>query len=166
MKRQLNILIILTLLGLTACGSKKETGVPIYLDVEEMDPQIEKCFSDKLYDKWASLQDLTPHDKSQTYSGKPEEKHIFKSYDKFDVDKDPPETEKFTVSVYGDGDTTNTFFSVRGWRWQKEGIWQQVINLGNFRIPDRKNDQINPGKVDEEEICDHLVYVCIRASFK
>src|SRR5687767_14658690 len=101
-----------------------------------MDPAIEKCFSDKLYNRWASLNDQTPHDKSQKYSGPPEEKRIFKNYDEFDVDKDPPETEKFTVRVYGDGDTTNTFFSVRGWRWQKEGIWQQVILLGNFRIPD------------------------------
>lgn len=159
-------IIGILLLGLIACGSKKEAGIPIYLEVEGMDPEIEKCFSDKLYNKWASLQELTPHEKTEKYTGKPEEKHIFKSYDEFDVDKDPPETEKFMVRVYGEGDTTNTFFQVRGFRWQKEGIWQQVINLGNFRIPDRKDDSINPGKVDQEEICDHLVHVCIMASFK
>jgi len=150
-------------------GCKKDTttvGTPIYLEVEQMDPKVEKCFKEKLYNKWASIKELFPHNQNEKYVGKHEEKHIFKSYNDFDVDKDAPGTEKLMVRVYGEGDTSNTFFQVQGYKWQSDGIWQRVINLGNFRIPDRQNDTINPGKVDEEEICNHLVHICILASFK
>lgn len=159
--------IFILMVAMTGCRKeKKDMGVPIYLEVEQMDPKIEKCFSEKLYHKWASLQELFPHEKTEKYSGDAKNKHIYKSYNDFDVDKDAPGTEKLMVRVYGEGDTSNTFFQVQRFEWQSDGIWQRKMNLGNFRIPDRKNDNINPGKVDEEEMCDHVVHICIAASFK
>ncbi len=151
-----------------ACtGSKKETGVPIYIEVEQMDPELEKCFKEKLYNKWASLEELTPHNSSEKYIGKdPLNKHIYKNYSEFDAYKDQPGTRKIMVRVYGDGDTATTFFQLQRFELEKEGIWSRNMNLGNFRVQDRPNDQINPGKVDEEEICDMMVRFCILASFK
>ncbi len=161
---------ILTLF-LAAClscnKSTKESGSFIYIEVEDMDPTLEKCFSDKLYDKWASLEELTPHEPSEKYTGqKPQDKHIFKSYDDFDMDKDKAGTIKIMVTTYGDGDTATTFFHLRRFELEAEGLWTQTLNLGNFRVQDRPNDQINPGQVDEEEICDMMVRFAIKASFK
>jgi len=157
------------LFGLGCGKNYKHSGVPIYIEVEEMDPQLIKCFSDKLYGKWASSDDLKPHDKNEKYLGKdPLDKHIFKSYDDFDVSRDTAGAEKIMVRVYGDGtgDTATTFFQIRRLELEPEGIWSESLNLGNFRMQDRPNDQINPGKVDEEEICEMMVKFCIKASFK
>lgn len=170
MKKYIFIFISIYLLVLVACGNpKKETGIPIYIEVEQLDPQIVKCFNEKLYGKWASLDDLKLHDKNEKYTGSdPSSKHIFKSYDDFDASKDTAGTEKIMVRMYGDGtgDTATTFFQIRRYELEPEGIWTQTMNLGNFRMQDRPNDQINPGKVDEDEACDLLVKFCIKASFK
>jgi hypothetical protein len=156
--------------GLISCGNrKKDAGIPIYIEVEEMDAQLIKCFSEKLYGKWAGADDLKLHEKNEKYSGKdPSDKHLFKSYDDFDASKDTAGTEKIMVRIYGDGtgDTATTFFQIRRYELEPEGIWTESLNLGNFRMQDRVNDKINPGKVDEEEICDLLVKFCIKASFK
>ncbi len=147
--------------------SNKEKGTIIYIEVERMDPKLENCFSKNLYGKWASAEDPTPHDKSEKYTGpKPEGKFIFKSYDEFDISKDPPGTQKIMVTVYGDGDTTNTYFQIQRFQVEEAGIWSRNLNLGNFRVQDRPNDQINPGKVDDEEICNMMVRFCILASFE
>lgn len=163
------ILIFSIILGFfQSCnGRKKEIGVPIYIEVEQMDPELEKCFKEKLYNKWASLDELKPHESSEKYIGKdPLNKHIYKNYNEFDAYKDKPGTRKIMVRVYGDGDTATTFFQLQRFEFEKEGIWSRNMNLGNFRVQDRPNDQINPGKVDEEEICDMMVKFCILASFK
>lgn len=166
--RKFSLIIPLILLVLISCTkNKKEIGIPIYVEVEQMDPELEKCFSDKLYKKWAGLNSLEPHSLSE----KPNEKniedvHVFKSYDEFDMDKDKPGTEKLMVNVYGDGDTATTFFQVQRYELIPEGLWQRKLNLGNFRVQDRPNDTKNPGKLDTEEICDMMVHICILASFK
>lgn len=144
-------------------------GVPIYIEVEEMDPQLEKCFSQQLYGKWASVDNLTLHPSTEKYPGKnPADLHIFKSYNEFDASKDTAGTEKIMVKIYGDGsfDTATTFFQLRRYELESAGIWTQTLNLGNFRLQDRPNDQLNPGKVDEDEICDMMVKFCVKASFK
>jgi hypothetical protein len=156
------------MLALMACGSKKETGVPVYIEVEQMDPSLEKCFSEKLFGKWASLQDPIPHPNTEKYAGNPENKHIFKSYDDFDASIDTLGTEKVMVKVYRaeNLDTTNSFFHIRRFELGPEGVWEETLNLGHFRLQDRPNDQINPGKIDEDEICEMMVKFCIKASFK
>ena len=170
MKSTTSILFIAFLfvhLMIGCSGSKKDTGLIMYIEVEEMDPQLEKCFKEKLYNQWASLDELTPHKSSEKYTGKdPLNKYIFKNYSEFDASKDSAGTRKMMVHVYGDGDTATTFFQLQRFEWEKEGIWSRNMNLGNFRIQDRPNDHINPGKVDEEEICDIMVKLVILASFK
>lgn len=147
--------------------SRKETGVPIYIEVERMDPDLEKCFSEKLYHKWASLHSLEAHDiKEKCNEPNPLDIHFFKSYDEFDMDKDTAGTQKLMITVYGDGDTTNTFFQLQQFELQSEGLWMRRMNLGNFRVQDRPNDSINPGKVDKAEICEMMVHFAIIASFK
>jgi hypothetical protein len=158
--------------GLNAFYSCKKpappTGTPIYIEVEELDPQLEKCFSEKLYGKWASPDDLNLHNLKEKYLGKNSyDQHIFRSYNDFDAARDTAGTEKIMVKIYGDGsyDTATTYFQLRRYELEPEGIWTQTLNLGNFRLQDRPNDQINPGKVDEEEICDMMVRFCVKASF-
>lgn len=161
------ILFVLAISLVSCSKNKKEIGIPFYIEVERMDPELEKCFSEQLYNKWAGLHSLEAHEPEEKPNEKKlEDVHIFKSYDEFDVDKDLPGTEKLMVTVYGDGDTATTFFQVQRFELVPEGLWQRKLNLGNFRVQDRKNDTINPGKLDTEEICEMMVHICIVASFK
>ena len=156
-------------LAATSCGGiKKETGIPIYMEVERMDPELSSCFSKKLYNTWAGLHDMTPHNiKEKCTEAKPEDKHIFKSYDDFDMDKNGLGTIKIMVTADPPGgDTTNTFFQLQKFELVEQGIWHRTLNVGHFRVQDRPDDHINPGKVDAEEICDMMVKFCIKASFK
>lgn len=152
-----------------SCGiGKKETGSVIYIEIDDIEPELEKCFSEQLYNKWSSMEEMRPHKKSEKYMGaKPEYKHIFKSFDEFDVGKDKAGTVKINVKVDPAGmDTTNTFFQLQKFSLEKEGIWNETMNLGHFRVQDRPNDTKNPGKIDNEEICDQMVRFCIKASYK
>ena len=83
------------------------------------------------------------------------------------MDKDSTGAIKIIVSSDPPGgDTTNTFFQLRKFQLEKEGIWTESLNIGHFRVQDRPHDKINPGKIDEEEICDMMVRFAIKASFK
>jgi hypothetical protein len=161
------IIFLLSNILVGCIKSKKESGLFMYIEVEQMDPELEKCFKEKLYNQWASLEELKPHKNSEKYTGNnPLNKYNFKDYSEFDASKDTAGTRKMMVRVYGDGDTATTFFQLQRFEWEKEGIWSRNMNLGNFRVQDRPNDNINPGKVDEEEICEMMVRLVILASFK
>lgn len=167
MKQPHLIMLLLTTIWIGCQQKNKPVGIPIYIEVEQLDPEIEQCFSERLYNKWSGLHALEAHALTERpKEQKTEDVHIFKPYEEFDLDKDKPGTEKLMVTVYGDGDTATTFFQVQRFELMPEGLWQRKLNLGNFRIQDRKNDTINPGKLDDEEICDMLVHICIVASFK
>jgi hypothetical protein len=154
-------------LFMQSCGHKKETGSFIYIEIEQMDPELEKCFSEKLYNKWTDTDSTSPHEMKEKYTGKvPTDKHIFKNYDEFDMDKDSSGTVKVMITAdEAGGDTNNTFFQLRRFQLEKEGIWSETLNIGHFRVKDRPNDQLNPGIIDQEEICDQMVKFAIKASY-
>ena len=165
----LSLLTCFAIGALESCGiGKKETGTVIYVEIDQMDPELEKCFSQKLYNKWVSPEELRPHEKSEKYTGtKPEDKHVFKSYDEFDIEKDKAGSVKICIAVDPAGmDTTNTFFQLQKFHLEEEGIWSETINIGHFRVQDRPNDIKNPGKIDDEEICDQMVRFSIKASYR
>ena len=157
-------------LTIASCINKKDKtkGTTIYIEVEEINLELEKCFTEKLFNTWASPEEMNSHPMSVRYKGsKPEDCHIFKSFDEFDMDKDSTGAIKIIVSSDAPGgDTANTFFQLRKFQLEKEGIWTESLNIGHFRVQDRPNDKINPGKIDEEEICDMMVRFVIKASFK
>src|SRR5688572_19403914 len=128
MKIRITIVILMgIIIGCT--GTKKETGSYVYIEVEQLDPSIEKCFAENLYNKWAGLHSLEPHPmKEKCTEPKSEDKHIFKPYSDFDLDKDKPGTNKLMVRVYGDGDTASTFFQVQRYRLEEAGNWQRILN--------------------------------------
>jgi len=162
------IFLIFLIIGALSCsGKSKPKGSFVYLEVEGLDPKIEKCFQENLYGTWADINSQLPHTPQENSSEKnPENIHIYKPYKYFDLDKDKPGTNKLMVRVYGDGDTASTFFQVQRYQLEEAGNWQRTLNLGNFRVNERENDHISPGKIDDDEICNMLLRICIQASFK
>lgn len=151
-----------------SCSKTKEKGTIIYIEIQEAEPELEKCFSENLYNKWASPEEMKMHSSKDHYSGvKPEDKHVFKNFTEFDADKDKPGTIKIIMTAdAAGGDTTNTFFQLQKFQLEEGGIWTENLNIGHFRVQDRPNDTKNPGKIDNEEICDMMVKFAIKASYK
>lgn len=133
-----------------------------YIETENFGSDLNSCFGFTIYNKWSNI-DFQLKDSAEVYKGKvPFEKHFFSDIKNFKQPLSNKNFEKIIVRLKDDWSK----YSIERFKYEGNGNWRRIGNLGDFKISDRKNDRISPNKLDVDEVCDQIVAMTIKASYK
>lgn len=173
--KKITLLSMLTLLCLS-CSQTEEKPVltkdnkfedkTFYIETENFSEELNSCFKNTIFNKWSDL-DFKLRDTTEELIIKEiTEKHIFLDIKNFKEDSKDNNFEKITIRLKGDWTIKNTKYSIERFKYNGNGTWRRIGNLGDFKIVDRKNDLISPEKLDTDELCQQLIETTIIASYK
>jgi hypothetical protein len=147
-------------------SENKSDGKIFYIETESFGNDLNSCFGNTIFNKWSTL-DFQLNDPSKTYSGKdPNEIHIFSDIGDFKETVNERDFEKIVIRLKGDWTVQNTKYSIERFKYDGNGAWRRIGNLGDFKTFDRANDFISPGNLDVDELCEQMVNMTIKASYK
>lgn len=169
---------LLSMLTLICLSCSQTEGKPVltkndefedktfYIETENFGEELNSCFKNTIFNKWSDL-DFKLRDTTEEFITKEiTEKHIFLDINNFKEDSGNSNFEKITIRLKGDRTIENTKFSIERFKYNGDGTWRRIGNLGDFKTVDRDNDLINPKKLDTDELCQQLIEKTIIASYK
>lgn len=171
-----NTLIIILAIVCGSCSqtdkktrSEKDSeieGRTFYIETVNFGSDLNSCFGNTIFNKWSNL-DFHLKDSTEVYTGKdPKEKHFFSDIKNFNERLADQDFEKIVVRLKGDWTTKNTKYSIERYKFDGNGNWQRIGNLGDFKTRDRVNDFISPNQLDVDELCEQIVAMTVKASYK
>jgi lysozyme family protein len=141
-------------------------GRTFYIETVDFGSDLNRCFGYTIFNKWSS-HDFLLKDSKQVYTGKePKEKHLFSDIKNFNESLADQDIEKIVVRLKGDWSIKNTKYSIERYKYDGNGNWRIIVNLGDFMTGDRVNDFISPNQLDVDEICEQIVATTVKASYK
>jgi len=173
--RQITEILLLTLLCLGCSQTNKKSekisnikidGKLFYIETVNFGIDLNSCFGNSIFNKWSTL-DFQLKDSSKIYSGRePNERHIFYDINDFKETGSNRDFEKIVIRLKGDWTVENTKYSIERFRYNGNGTWRRIGNLGDFKTRDRENDFISPGILDVDELCEQIIAMTVKASYK
>lgn len=174
----MNYKILIIILGII-CGSCSRTdkknrsekdsqieGRRFYIETVNFGSDLSSCFRNRIFNKWSNI-DCHLKDSAEVYTGKnPKEKHYFSDIKNFNEKLVGQDFEKIVVRLKGDWTIKNTKYSIERYKYDSNGNWRRIGNLGDFRTRDRVNDFISPNQLDVDELCEQIVDMTVKASYK
>jgi hypothetical protein len=147
-------------------SDKEVKGRIFYIETENFGSDLNSCFGNTMYNKWSTI-DFQLKDSTEVFTGKdPNEKHLFTDIKHFKPTLTNQDFEKIIVRLKGDWSVRNTKYSIERFKYVGNGNWRRIGNLGDFKTSDRENDFISPNELDVDELCEQIVAMTVKASYK
>ncbi len=137
-----------------------------YVETVNFGTDLHNCFGGKLFNHWSGS-DFELKSTETTFDGTDVfQKHEFYDISKFSAVNKPVRFEKITLTLKGDWSVKNTSYSIERFRYESNGTWFRIGNLGDFKTHDRADDTLSPNQLDVDELCDQIVNKTILGSYK
>jgi prolyl-tRNA synthetase len=167
------LVLILTIVCISCSQTSKKSnsdkeieGRIFYIETDNFGSVLNSCFGYSIYNKWSNI-DFQLKDSTEVFTGKDaNEKHFFTDVKNFKPIFTNQNSEKIRIRLKGDRSFGNTKYSIERFKYNGDGNWRIIANLGDFKTSDREKDFISPNKLDVDELCEQIVKMTVKASYK
>jgi len=137
-----------------------------YVETKNFSNVLQNCFGNKLLNHWTA-NDFTLKSLETAYYGNTIfQKHEFLDISKFSAGEQPVRFEKITLTLKDEINFKNTTYTIERFRYENNGTWRRIGNLGDFKTFNRLDDELSPEQLDVNELCNRIVEKTILASYK